>query len=524
MNISKEILFQDVENMTIFEYDNLPVMQKMNDGVIDLIYLDPPFGNMQTWEATNKEKITKIRDYFLEMQKKNSFFPNEDFDEIFKDVKFDDTWEETDVNKSWQEAIKEHDEKLFDFIDSIDFVIKGGKYYLFYMAIRLIEMKRILKDTGSIYLHCDNTMGQYLKGVMDIIFGYDNFRNEIVWHYRRWTAESKIFQKLHDTLFFYVKNINQYHFNQMYTDYTEGSKSRKKQGVLNRFSNGEKYTVSDKSLNEKGVRENDVWHIPYIAPSSKERTGYRTQKPLALLDRIIQASSNKGDIVLDPFCGCATTLISSQFLDRKWIGIDKNKPAFFMNFYRMRNKLETIVETKNIQENLFGDDYETLKEKKDITPILINNLKEPRRHLPKLDDEAKDKIIDKQIAKNEKLDEEYKKYLERHAEVLKGEDKKKYREELRSEQNNTCKICKNKLYDSFHLDRIVSGADGGEYEESNLQVLCMSCNLSKNRNTNIFLIKKLFREKKIDKDVFRLNVEREFTEGRISEEEKKKLV
>ncbi len=179
--MEEKFLFQDIENRSIFVNDNLTVMQKIEDEMIDLIYLDPPFGNMLTWKATSEKKITEIRNYFLELQKKNGLFSEEDFEQVFQNVEFDDTWKETDVNKSWQENIIDYDEKLFTYIDSIDFVIKGGKFYLFYMAIRLIEMKRILKNTGSIYLHCDDTMGHYLKGIMDIIFGYENFRNEITW-------------------------------------------------------------------------------------------------------------------------------------------------------------------------------------------------------------------------------------------------------------------------------------------------------------------------------------------------------
>jgi site-specific DNA-methyltransferase (adenine-specific) len=167
------------------------------------------------------------------------------------------------------------------------------------MAQRIIEMHRVLKDTGSLYLHCDPTASHYLKVLLDEIFDRNNFRNEIIWHYRRWTGNARKFQSLHDTIYFYTKSDN-YTFNPLYTRYTEGSKERKEQGVLHRFKRGENpVLVSDKNVDEKGVRENDVWQIPFIAPSAKERTGYPTQKPLALLHRIIKASSNEGDIVMD---------------------------------------------------------------------------------------------------------------------------------------------------------------------------------------------------------------------------------
>ena len=225
-----ENLFQDIENRTIFINDNLKVMQKMENNVIDLIYLDSPFGNMLTWKATNQNKINEIKNYFLKFQKEKGLFHNEDFEKVFKNIEFDDTWKETDVNISWQESIIDYDERLFTFIDSIDFVIKGGKYYLFYIAIRLIEMQRILKDTGSIYLHCDSTMGHYLKGIMDIIFGYDNFRNEIVWHYRRFSRTVKnAFPSMNDTIFFFSRSKKN-KFNKLFDESVNEKRHYQKRG------------------------------------------------------------------------------------------------------------------------------------------------------------------------------------------------------------------------------------------------------------------------------------------------------
>ena len=160
--------------------------------------------------------------------------------------------------------------------------------------------------------------------MLDAIFcsqGGD-FKNEIVWHYRRWTGKAKKFQELHDTIFFYVKS-DAYKYNVIYTPYTEGSKARKEQGVLHRFKEGEEpYLVSDGTIDEKGVRENDVWQIPFIAPSAKERLGYPTQKPEALLAKIVSASSDPGDVVLDAYCGCGTTIAVAEKLGRRWIGCD----------------------------------------------------------------------------------------------------------------------------------------------------------------------------------------------------------
>jgi site-specific DNA-methyltransferase (adenine-specific) len=190
------------------------------------------------------------------------------------------------------------------------------------MAPRLLEMRRALKNTGSIYLHCDPTASHYLKLLMDAVFGSANFRNEVVWHYRRWTGAAKSFLKMHDIILFYTKT-NTHIFNQLLTPYTKGSIQRKKQGVLHRFKNGdEPVLVSDKELQSEGVAENDVWHIPFVAPSAGERIGYPTQKQEALLERIIKASSNEGGLVLDPFCGCGTTIAVAERLRRNWIGID----------------------------------------------------------------------------------------------------------------------------------------------------------------------------------------------------------
>ncbi|MFA5261561.1 MAG: DNA methyltransferase [Candidatus Omnitrophota bacterium] len=293
-----------MENV-LYYGDNLDILKRyVKDESVDLIYLDPPFNSNANYNVLFAEKngtqaASQIR-------------------------AFTDTW-------TWDQE----DESVF-----AELVTKGGKVadvlqafrtflgpcdllaYLVMMAPRLIELRRTLKATGSIYLHCDPTASHYLKLLMDAIFGIQHFRNEIVWHYRRWTAPSKKFQRLHDIILFYTKG-NTYIFNQLLTPYTKGSVERKEQGILHRFKKGEEpVLVSDGKLQADGVAENDVWHIPFIAPSAKERLGYPTQKPKALLERIISASSNQGDIVLDPFCGCGTTVDAAQGLGRKWIGID----------------------------------------------------------------------------------------------------------------------------------------------------------------------------------------------------------
>ena len=272
-----------LENI-IYCGDNIIWLKNFPDKCIDLIYLDPPF------------------------------FSNRHYEVIFNDGEeirsFEDRW-------------------------------KGGiNHYIEWMKDRVFELHRVLKDTGSFYLHCDWHASHYLKVMCDEIFGYSKFRNEIVWHYRRWTGKAKMFQKLHDVILFYTKS-NNYKFNVLYTEYTEGSVDRKMQGILHRFKDNESFLVSDKAIDKKGVRENDVWLIPFVAPSAKERLGYPTQKPEALMDRIVKASSSKNDLVLDPFCGCGTTIAVAQKLQRKWIGIDVSPSACKL----MKNRVEKVGAT-----------------------------------------------------------------------------------------------------------------------------------------------------------------------------------
>jgi len=189
--------------------------------------------------------------------------------------------------------------------------------YLSMMAPRLIKLRRVLKPTGSLYLHCDPTASHYLKLLLDSVFGANNFRNEIIWHYRRWTGAAKSFLKMHDTLLFYTKS-DEYTFNRQFTPYTDASLKRK-QNYHTRIKGDDVYVTH---VDERGVGENDVWYIQLLNSQAKERLGYPTQKPEALLERIITASSNPGDVILDPFCGCGTAVAVAERLGRRWIGID----------------------------------------------------------------------------------------------------------------------------------------------------------------------------------------------------------
>ncbi len=321
----------NIGNRTIFCKDNLDILQGINSNSIDLIYLDPPF---------NKKKIftSPIRG-------------------SARGASFSDIFRAKDVKDEWLQTIKEDQDKLYSFLESVRVIEGRTSYnfcYLAYMAIRLIEMHRILKDTGSIYLHCDPTMSHYLKILMDIIFGEKNFRNEVVWYYRRWTATSKDFQRYHDIILRYCKS-NNFVFNPIYIQSANEEKGRKEgykkneKGELVRMQSirGKKWEIKKDT---KGVKSGDVFPISFIHPSAKERTNYPTQKPLALLERIIKASSNEGDIVLDPFCGCATTCIAAEKLNRQWIGIDVSVIAYELVQDRLKNEVanpDNLLQYKN---------------------------------------------------------------------------------------------------------------------------------------------------------------------------------
>jgi len=198
--------------------------------------------------------------------------------------------------------------------------------YLSFMRVRLVQCHRILKSKGTIYLHVDSNTSHYLKIIMDGIFGRANFRNEIIWSYRRWTKWSYGFQRMHDVILRFSKSEN-WTWNQLYEPLAEATVKRS--GNRMRYRWWDKGKLHSKYLDKPspGVAMRDVWEISYLNASSKERVGYPTQKPVALLDRVIKSSSNPGDVVLDPFCGSGTTLVAALKLDRSAIGIDANERA-----------------------------------------------------------------------------------------------------------------------------------------------------------------------------------------------------
>lgn len=257
----------ELETNIIYCGDCLVKLKDIPDESIDLIYIDPPFSSNRNYVAF------------------------------------------------WQEQEKRHFEDRFDTV----------RAYLDYMEPRLKELHRVLKKTGSFYYHCDWHASHYIKVFLDRddLFGVDNFRNEIVWRYRRWPSKQKNFQRMHDVILRYSKS-DDITWNQLYDPLSEETRQRiKGEKRITTFldEHGKKRIRPTEEIS-KGVPMCDVWEIRQIVGPTAERLGYPTQKPEALLERVIRASSNEGDIVLDAFCGCGTTLAVAQREKRRWIGID----------------------------------------------------------------------------------------------------------------------------------------------------------------------------------------------------------
>ena len=279
---------------TVWTGDNLYIMRGMNSQCIDLIYLDPPFNSNRNYAAPIGSKAAGAA--------------------------FKDAWTLSDIDVHEHGELADHSPAAYKVIDAArDTHGKGMMSYLIMMAVRLIEAHRILKDTGSIYLHCDPTASHYLKLLMDGIFHARNFRNEIVWCYSRPSApKQKQLSRVHDIILWYSKG-SAWVFNpdSIRQPYAESSRAR--EGYAAAASKVAEGTVQ---LDTKGKFPESWIYIPPLKGNAKEYVGYPTQKPLALLERIIKASSNPGDMVLDPFCGCATTLVAADRLDRQWAGVD----------------------------------------------------------------------------------------------------------------------------------------------------------------------------------------------------------
>ena len=374
---------------TIWTGDNLTVMRGINDACVDLIYLDPPFNSNRDYGAPIGSKAAGAA--------------------------FKDTWTLSDVDVHEHGELADRNPGAYAVIEAARQTHgKGMQSYLIMMAVRLLEMQRILKDTGSIYLHCDQTASHYLKLLMDSVFGKQHFMNEIIWYYKNASRGKKKLAKSHDAILWYSKS-DAYTFN--------------RDDILVPFESGMtewRYKKGGQSGKKapKGKTPDDVIIMPSLNAMSKERTGYPTQKPLALLDRIIQASSNKGDMVLDPFCGCATTLVAADRLGRHWAGIDLSPLA-----------IKLVNERLADERGLFG------------TATALD--KPPQR-----------------------------------TDIKKLPSYRTHRHRLYGEQEGVCAGCDTHFpFRVMDVDHMLPISRGGTDHVDNLQLLCSGCNRSKGNKT-----------------------------------------
>lgn len=401
------------KNRTIWTRDNLHVLRGMNSDSVDLIYLDPPFNSNRTYSAPIGSKAAGAA--------------------------FKDAWTLDDADRIYLALLKEADPTTFAVIEAARLAHGPGMAaYIGMMAQRVAEMRRVLKPTGSIYLHCDTTANHYLRAMMDAAFGRSQFRNEIVWCYSTSGRSKRFFAKKHDSILLYTKTDDGFwgdyrvpvspeylesHYRQVDA---EGRRCRI------RTDAGKTRTYYP----EEGMICNDWWEIPYVNSQAKERVGYPTQKPLALLERIIKASSNEGDVVLDPFCGCATAAVAAERSKRQWIGIDISTKAAELVTTRLQGILDEIPLYKD------GD--------------VIHRTDQPRRSdlgkLPK---------------------------PRSHVDLLWGR------------QEGLCGGCGVQFEKrNMTVDHIVPRAHGGTDHLENLWLLCMACNSSKGTLSQVQFLRK----------------------------------
>ena len=446
--------------------DNLDVLRGLNAESVDLVYADPPFNSNKNYEAPIGSKAAGAA--------------------------FKDTWTLSDVDLAWHGEIAEREPKVYAAIDNAGIVHGPGmKSYLIMMAVRLLELRRVLKPTGSLYLHCDDTANSYLRMLCDAVFGRNGLRNAITWQRTESHNTADRFGNITDTLLYYAagERPTWHSGHHVYADGAKYSEEQRRR-FKHKDPDGRQYRLDDLTaprpssdsgkfrwrgtmpgpgrgwgyrieqleawwtagrirakrdgtprldglkvyLDEApGKRLQSLWtDVPRVANTSVERTGYPTQKPVALLDRIIKASSNRGDVVLDPFCGCATACVSAESLGRQWIGIDLSPVA------------ATLVESRlHDQFGIFAE----IHHRTDI----------PRR-------------TDQGDLPNYRT----------HKHALFGK------------QEGHCGGCRMMFpFRNFEIDHVIPRAKGGSDHVENLQLLCGACNRAKGTGTQAELIAKL---------------------------------
>jgi DNA modification methylase len=296
-----------VEQNLLYYGDNLDVMRRhVGDESVDLVYLDPPFKSNVTYNVLFEEHGTgsaaQIR-------------------------AFDDTWEwNEDSSRAYQETV-EQGGAVANALVSFRNLLGGSDMlaYLAMMAPRLVELRRVMKADASLFLHCDPTASHYLKLLLDAVFGQGAYRNEIIWHYfNKLQGNVHKLAADHDTIFWYSKG-REFAFHPVMEEREGGPKrmlKRRWDQANQRLVNVKDEAGHVEYISRTHRMADDVWRMPMLQPASREKLGYPTQKPFALLARLLAMASDPGDVVLDPFCGCGTALDAAQALDRRWVGID----------------------------------------------------------------------------------------------------------------------------------------------------------------------------------------------------------
>jgi site-specific DNA-methyltransferase (adenine-specific) len=310
-------------SVQLFKGDCLDIMRQFEAESVNLVYLDPPF-------FTQKTHMLRTRDRQREFS-------------------FDDLW-------------ASHAE------------------YAHFLFQRLQEIERLLQPTGAIFFHCDRNAAHIIRTLLDEVFGENNFRSEIIWHYRRWSNSQKNLLPSHQTIYYYTKS-DQYTFNTIYQDYSVATNVDQILQRRKRDATGKAvYELDSKgdfvpSGIKKGVPLSDVWDIPYLNPKAKERTGYPTQKPILLLERIIEIASNENDLILDPFCGSGTTVVAASLLNRRAIGIDVSEDAIEITRQRLENPIKSesnlLQQGRNAYDNADEEALALLKGL-DFVPVQRN--------------------------------------------------------------------------------------------------------------------------------------------------------
>ena len=436
-------------NRTVFTGDNLDVMRGMNSESVDLIYADPPFNSNRNYAAPIGSEAAGAA--------------------------FKDTWTLSDIDVSWMGIIADQHPGVYKVIEAASVAHgKGMQSYLCMIGIRLLEMRRLLKETGSIYLHCDQTANSYLRILLDAIFASDQFRNEVVWHYDGPQRPSKrSFGTKHDTVLRYSKSDTfysnpdgiapardltvselskfkraedgRYYYTTPRGDYTDTSIAKlEADGRIEYTKNGNarvRYFLPMDSSGQvfRHKQLHDVWSdiVSLGHAGGNEKLGYPTQKPVALLERIITASTKSGDVVLDPFCGCATALVAAEKLTRHWVGFDISAMAVKLVRHRLYREVP-----------LFTQDA-------------IDRTDVPRR--TDLVDEVREYQNDKHV--------------------------------LYGQQEGHCNGCGGIFeFRNLEVDHVVPRAKGGADHISNYQLLCGFCNRTKGTGSQAELLAKLKRD------------------------------